>query len=95
MTDIAIGYDGLNRTAQQLKQGREELAAELNRLQSLIRELTDGQFKTQFASAKLRETFEQWTTNTQGMIASLDTFSGFLHSVVQGHTALDNQLGPG
>lgn len=95
MMDINIGYDGLNRTAQQLKQGREELAAELNRLQSLVQELTDGQFKTQFASTKLRDTFDQWTTNTKGMVSSLDTFSDVLHGVVQGHAALDNRLGPG
>jgi hypothetical protein len=46
LADITVGYDGLNRAAQQLRQGRGEVDSELKRLQVLIDQLTQGGFKT-------------------------------------------------
>jgi WXG100 family type VII secretion target len=95
MADINVGYEGLQQAAGQLKSGREELDQKLQQLQSIINNLTSSEFKTQVASGKFAEFYQQWTTSARGTLESLDGMSNYLNQVMQGHEQLDQQLAGG
>ena len=95
MTDINVGYEGLQSAAGQLQSGREELDQKLQQLQTVINELTSSEFKTQVASDKFSEYYQQWTTSARGALEALDGMSQYLNQVMQGHEQLDQQLSGG
>lgn len=95
MADINVGYEGLQQAAGQLKSGREELDQKLQQLQTVINNLTSSEFKTQIASGKFSEYYQQWTTSARGALESLDGMSNYLNQVMQGHEQLDQQLAGG
>ena len=95
MTSINIGYDGLQQTSTQLKNGKEELTQKLQQLKGLVDQLTSGEFKTQVASGKFNESYQQFTTSATNLVESLDSISQYLNNVIQQHQQLDQSLAGG
>jgi WXG100 family type VII secretion target len=95
MADINIGYDGLQQTAGQLKNGKEELTQKLQQLKNQVDQLTQGEFKTQVASGKFSESYQQFTQGATNTIAGLDEIVQYLNNVAQQHQQLDQSLAGG
>lgn len=95
MADINVGYDGLQQTSTQLKNGKEELTQKLQQLKGLVDQLTSGEFKTQVASGKFNESYQQFTTSATNLVESLDSISQYLNNVIQQHQQLDQSLAGG
>lgn len=95
MTDVSVGYGGMESAASQLRSSQEEMSSQLQQLQSLISGLTDGEFRTQLASPRFQESYQQWTSGAQNMIEGLEGMASFLDQAVSGFEQLDTDLSQG
>jgi WXG100 family type VII secretion target len=93
MSDVNIGYDGLQRSASQLRAGQEEITQRLTSMKTMIDQLVAAEFSTRQASGRFQESYQQWTKGAQDMMAGLDGMATFLRDVAAKHQDLDNQLG--
>jgi WXG100 family type VII secretion target len=95
MTDVSVGYEGMDSAASRLQQGQEEMTEQLQSLQSMIDNLVGGEFRTQLASPKFQESYEQWNQGATQMLEGLDGMSSFLNQAVSGFQELDSNLSSG
>lgn len=95
MVDITVGYEGLQQTANQLKNGKEELTQKLQQLKNQVDQLTNSEFKTQVASGKFNESYQQFTQGATNTISGLDEIVQYLNTVIQQHQQLDQSLAGG
>lgn len=95
MVDVNIGYDGLQRAAGQLQSGYSEMTDRLQQLKAMIDQLVASEFRTQLASGRFQESYQQWSTGAQNMISGLEGMAGFLGDVVREYQDLDNRLAGG
>lgn len=95
MTDVNVGYDGLQRAAAQLRTGQAEMTQRLQALKSMIDQLVGSEFRTQLASGRFQDSYQQWSTGAQNMIDGLEGMSTFLNDVVREYQDLDNRLAGG
>ncbi|MET8912509.1 WXG100 family type VII secretion target [Micromonospora sp. NPDC004551] len=95
MTDVNVGYDGLQRAAAQLKTGQTDMTQQLRALKSMIDRLTESEFRTRLASGRFRDSYQQWSTGAQNMIDGLEGMSTFLNEAVRQYQDLDNNLAGG
>jgi WXG100 family type VII secretion target len=95
MADINVGYDGLQQTATQLRNGKDEVNQKLDQLKAQVDQLTSGEFKTQVASGKFSESYTQFTTGAKNTIQGLDEIVQYLNNVIQQHQQLDQSLAGG
>jgi WXG100 family type VII secretion target len=93
--DINVGYDGLQNAATQLKSGKEEVTQKLQQLKSLIDQLTNSEFKTQMASGRFNESYQQWNSGATNVIEGLEGMSSYLNDVIREHQDLDSRLASG
>ncbi|HEY3629784.1 MAG TPA: WXG100 family type VII secretion target [Jatrophihabitantaceae bacterium] len=94
-SSINVSYDGLQQASTQLKNGKEEITQKLQQLKGLVDQLTSGEFKTQVASGKFNESYQQFTTSATNLVESLDSISQYLNNVIQQHQQLDQSLAGG
>ncbi|MFC4500194.1 MULTISPECIES: WXG100 family type VII secretion target [Streptomyces] len=95
MADVSVGYDGVQQTASRLISGQTEMTEKLQALKAMVDQLVAGEFRTQMASPRFQESYQQWTTGAQNMIQGLEGMAGFLNNVVSGHQELDTRLAGG
>jgi WXG100 family type VII secretion target len=95
MADVSVGYDGVRQAASRLVSGQTEMSEKLQSLKSMVDQLVAGEFRTQMASPRFQESYQQWTTGAQNMIQGLEGMAGFLNNVVSGHQELDTRLAGG
>ena len=95
MTDVSVGYEGMDSAASQLQQGQEEMTEQLGSLRSMIDSLVNGSFRTQLASPRFQESYEEWSQGAQQMLEGLQGMSSFLNQAVGGFQDLDSQLQQG
>ena len=95
MPDINIDYDALQRQAQNLRQGQQNLVQKLETLQNMINNLITGQFKTDVASGKLGDAQSRFTQNAKRALEALERMARYLESVIQQQRDLDQGLGGG
>ncbi|MFE2750212.1 WXG100 family type VII secretion target [Streptomyces scopuliridis] len=95
MADVSVGYDGVQQAASRLISGQTEMSEKLQTLKSMVDQLVAGEFRTQMASPRFQESYQQWTTGAQNMIQGLEGMAGFLNNVVSGHQELDTRLAGG
>jgi WXG100 family type VII secretion target len=93
--NITVGYEGLQQAANQLKSGKQDLVTTLKDLQSVIRQLTGGGFKTKVASTRFQTHYDNWTTSATELIASLDDISRAIQDAQQKHEQADAALAEG
>jgi WXG100 family type VII secretion target len=95
MSDVNVGYEGVSQAAAQLQSGKNEMSEKLQALKSMVDQLVSSEFRTQMASPKFQESYQQWTTGAQNMVEGLDGMATFLGDVVRGHQELDARLAGG
>jgi WXG100 family type VII secretion target len=95
MTDVSVGYEGMDSAASQLQQAREQMTDQLQSLRSMIDGLVGGEFRTQMASPQFQESYEQWTAGAEQMMEGLDGMSTFLNQAVTSFQELDSSLRQG
>jgi WXG100 family type VII secretion target len=95
MTDVSVGYEGMSSAASQLQQGREEMTDQLQSLRSMIDGLVGGEFRTQLASPRFQDSYEQWTQGAEQMMEGLDGMASFLNQAVSSFQELDSNLQSG
>ncbi|MFI8094023.1 WXG100 family type VII secretion target [Streptomyces sp. NPDC086080] len=95
MVDVNVGYDGVNRAALQLKTGQDEITQKLQSLKGMVDQLVTSEFRTQLASSKFQDSYQQWTTGATTMLQGLEGMAGFLNDVVREHQDLDLRLAGG
>ncbi|MCX5065611.1 WXG100 family type VII secretion target [Micromonospora lupini] len=95
MSDVSVGYEGLQSAARSLTSGQEEMTQKLSALKAMIDQLVNSEFRTQLASGRFQDSYQQWTTGAQNMIGGLEGMSSFLVGVVREHQELDARLAGG
>lgn len=89
---VHVDYEQLNSSASQLQSGREEIEAQLGRLKTMIDNLVTGGFKTELASGKFQQSYDQWNTGAKNVMQGLEGMTGFLKNAISQHQQLDSQL---
>ncbi|MGH8918608.1 MAG: WXG100 family type VII secretion target, partial [Actinomycetes bacterium] len=89
---VHVEYEQLQSTASQLKNGRQEMEAQLGRLKSLIDSLVAGGFVTERASGRFQQSYDQWNSGARNVVAGLEGMSSFLNTAIAQHQQLDQQL---
>lgn len=95
MTDVTVGYEGMQSAASQLQSGQQNMTEQLGSLRSMIDGLVGGEFRTQLASPRFQESYEQWNTGAQQMLEGLEGMASFLNQAVSGFQELDTNLQQG
>lgn len=95
MSDISVNYEEMRSSASRLDQGKENIEQQLQSLRQMIDQLVQTSFRTQSASPKFRESYEQWNNGAKNAVAGLTGMSGFLRQAIQGHQDLDSSLSSG
>lgn len=95
MTDVSVGYEGMQSAASQLQQAEENMTEQLASLRSMIDGLVGGEFRTQLASPRFQESYEEWNTGAQQMMEGLQGMAGFLNQAVGSFQELDSNLQSG
>jgi WXG100 family type VII secretion target len=93
--DITVSYEEMQASATKLDQGKASIEEQLESLRRMIDQLVQTSFKTQSASPKFRESYEQWNTGAKNAVAGLEGMSGFLKNAIKGHQDLDSSLTQG
>lgn len=95
MTEISVGYEPMENAASQLRQNQEQMTEQLQSMRSMIDSLTSGEFRTQLASPRFQESYEQWSSGAQNMLEGLTGMASFLDQAVEGFQQLDSDLQQG
>ncbi|MDQ2706945.1 MAG: WXG100 family type VII secretion target [Actinomycetota bacterium] len=89
---VHVDYDQLQSSASQLQNGKTEMEAQLSKLKAMIENLVGSGFRTDLASGKFRESYEQWNSGATNVMQGLEGMTGFLKSAIAQHQQLDSQL---
>jgi WXG100 family type VII secretion target len=95
MADISVSYEEMRAGARKLDQGRTSIEEQLESLRKMIDQLVQTSFRTQNASPKFQQSYQQWNGGAKQAIAGLEGMSAFLNKAVQGHQDLDTNLSSG
>ena len=68
------------------------MTEQLQSLRSMIDSLVGGEFRTQLASPRFQESYEQWDSGAQQMLEGLEGMASFLNQAVGGFEQLDSDL---
>ena len=92
MPDISVSYEEMRLSASKLDQGRTSIEDQLESLRKMIDQLVQTSFRTESASPKFKESYEQWNSGAKNAMAGLEGMSTFLTKAIQGHKDLDTSL---
>lgn len=95
MADISVSYEEMRAGARKLDQGRTSIEEQLESLRKMIDQLVQTSFRTQNASPKFQQSYQQWNSGAKQAIAGLEGMTAFLNKAVQGHQDLDTNLSSG
>ena len=96
MPDIIINYSVVQQSAAKLKQGKDHLEQEINRVAQQIAQLTGGQgYNTRVASRIFGQSFTDWREGYLHMLDGLIGMSEYLDGVIRDHEQLDQNLAGG
>ncbi|WP_418606607.1 WXG100 family type VII secretion target [Georgenia sp. SUBG003] len=85
MSNINVSYDEMQREANNLVTAKDQIIADLNRLQAQIQGLVESGFVTDQASVRFNESYQQFTTGAQQTMRRSDEHRG----AVAGHVVRD------
>lgn len=89
---VHVDYEQLQSSASQLQNGKNEIETQLGRLKTMIDNLVTSGFKTDLASGKFQQSYEQWNTGAKNVMQGLEGMNGFLKNAIAQHQQLDSQL---
>ena len=92
MANINVDYQQLQTSAAQLRAGKDEVEAQLRKLQSMINTLVGSGFVTEQASKRFQASYDQWTSGASQVMLGLEGMSSYLNAVMTSHQDLDSGL---
>jgi len=93
MANVQVDYQQLESSANQLKTAQQEIEGQLARLKTMIDGLVQSGFRTDIASGKFQQSYDQWNTGAKNVMGGLEGMTSFLSRAIQQHRELDSQLG--
>ena len=95
MSDFGATYDEMESTATKLDDGKESIESALTECQGYVDELVQDGFKTEKASGKFQEGYEELTTGLKDASAGVSDMAQALRDMAQAIRDLDDQLAGG
>lgn len=92
MTDFGASYDEMETTASKLDDGRESIDSALTECQGYVDELVQDGFKTEKASGKFKDGYDDLTTGLKDASEGVSEMAQALRDMAQAIRDLDDQL---
>ena len=92
MADFKASYGDMDPMSGKLDSGREEIGDILRRLKSDVDRLLGDDFKTQHASGKFGEGYEELTSGLEQAIEGISDMGEALRGMMQAIQSLDEQM---
>lgn len=91
--DFGASYDEMDRVAEKLKTGKTEIEGELKTLKDSVDQLLGEDFKTQHASGKFGQNYEELHTGINKAIEGIDGMGEALKGMMEAIQNLDTEMG--
>jgi len=95
MTDFGATYDEMESTASKLDNGKESIDSALDECQGYVEELVQDGFKTEKASGKFQEGYDDLTKGLKDASGGVEDMAQALRDMAQAIRDLDDQLAGG
>lgn len=92
MTDFGATYDEMESTAAKLDDGKESIDDALTECQGYVDELVEDGFKTEKASGKFKDGYDDLTSGLQEASEGVSDMAQALRDMAQAIRDLDDQL---
>lgn len=92
MTDFGASYDEMETTASKLDDGRDSIDSALTECQGYVDELVQDGFKTEKASGKFKDGYDDLTTGLKDASEGVSEMAQALRDMAQAIRDLDDQL---
>lgn len=92
MSNIHVSFAEIEYAAELLGQGREEITSRLHALQQQMQNLVSSGFITDQASKRFQESYIDYTSSANVVIAKLDEIQGFLKQTASALREVDQQI---
>lgn len=95
MTDFGATYDEMESTATKLDDGKDSIQSALEECQGYVDELVQDGFKTEKASGKFQDGYDEMTTGLKDASEGVSEMAQALRDMAQAIRDLDDQLAGG
>ncbi|WP_232527885.1 WXG100 family type VII secretion target [Microbacterium suaedae] len=95
MSDFGATYDEMESTATKLDDGKESIDSLLDELQGHVDDLVEDGFKTEKASGKFKDGYEDLTQGMKDAANGVNDMATALRDMAQAIRDLDDQLAGG
>lgn len=95
MSDFGATYDEMESTATKLDDGKESIENALTECQGYVDELVQDGFKTEKASGKFQDGYQDLTTGLKDASQGVSDMAQALRDMAQAIRDLDDQLAGG
>lgn len=92
MSNMNVTYDELEAVASQINNGKDQMIAQLQQLQSIVENLTNSGFQTDKASVAYQTHFTDYNTRTTQAVEALQAYQEFLIGTAQALRDTDEAL---
>ena len=92
MTDFGASYDEMETTASKLDDGKESIDSALTECQGYVDELVQDGFKTEKASGKFKDGYDDLTSGLKDASEGVSEMAQALRDMAQAIRDLDDQL---
>lgn len=92
MTDFGVTYDEMETTASKLDDGKESIDDALTECQGYVDELVEDGFKTEKASGKFKDGYDDLTSGLKDASEGVAEMAQALRDMAQAIRDLDDQL---
>jgi uncharacterized protein YukE len=95
MSDFGATYDEMESTATKLDDGKESIQSALEECQGYVDDLVQDGFKTEKASGKFQDGYDEMTTGLKDASEGVSDMAQALRDMAQAIRDLDDQLAGG
>ena len=95
MADFGASYGEMEAMANKLSDARDDIQGQLDQLKSSVDSLLGNDFKTQHASGKFGQGYEELTTGLKSAVDGIGEMGEALRGMMQAIQDLDHQLAGG
>ncbi|UFU03363.1 WXG100 family type VII secretion target [Ruania suaedae] len=95
MTDFGATYDEMDSCADKLDDGKDSIDTALEECQGYVDELVEDGFKTEKASGKFKDGYDEMTSGLKDASEGVSEMAQALRDMAQAIRDLDDQLAGG
>lgn len=92
MSDFGVTYDEMESTASKLDDGKESIDDALTECQGYVDDLTQEGFKTEKASGKFKDGYDDMSTGLKDAAEGVSEMAQSLRDMAQAVRDMDDQL---